>query len=184
MPRCSNPKCQMAANCQKCHICRPTNDQVQIQCPSWHIPPNLPSNVRVQNTSPAYYWFRQSPWWLNHQSHQSQSRSVINSAHSTQKYSSPHANLNKYLMRHTSHAHLTKSYSTPHANLTKYLTRHTSHAHSTQSYSTPHADLTKYLMRPTSRARSDTNTNFTLQKTNLKTTFPKSCHRSGNKDFK
>ena len=28
------PKCQMAANCQKYHICRPINDQVQIQCPS------------------------------------------------------------------------------------------------------------------------------------------------------
>ena len=79
----------------------------------------------------------------------------------------------KYLMRHTSHAHSTQPYSTPHANLTKYLMRHTSHAHSTQSSATPHANLTKYLMRHTIHARSITKTNFTLQKTDLKTTnFP------------
>ena len=139
------------------------------------MPPNRPSNVRVQITRHAYYWFRQSPWWLNHQTKSSKSiKKVITYAHSTQKYSSPHANLTKYLMRHTSHAHSTQPYSTPHANLTKYLMRHTSHAHSTQSSATPHANLTKYLMRHTIHARSITKTNFTLQKTDLKTTnFPK-----------
>ena len=115
------------------------------------MPPNRPSNVRAQITRHAYYWFRQSPWWLNHQTKSSKSiKKVITYAHSTQKYSSPHANLTKYLMRHTSHAHSTQPYSTPHANLTKYLMRHTIHA------------------------RSITKTNFTLQKTDLKTTnFPK-----------
>ena len=129
------------------------------------MPPNRPSNVWVQITRHAYYWFRQSPWWLNHQTKSSKSiKKVITYAHSTQKYSSPHANLTKYLMRHTSHAHSTQPYSTPHANLTKYLMRHTSHAHSTQSSATPHANLTKYLMRHTIHARSITKTNFTLQK--------------------
>ena len=58
------------------------------------MPPNRPSNVRVQITRHAYYWFRQSPWWLNHQTKSSKSiKKVITYAHSTQKYSSPHANL-------------------------------------------------------------------------------------------
>ena len=106
------------------------------------MPPNRPSNVRVQITRHAYYWFRQSPWWLNHQTKSSKSiKKVINYAHSTQKYSSPHANLTKYLMRHTIRAHSTQPYSTPHANLTKYLMRHRSHAHSTQSSATPHANF-------------------------------------------
>ena len=89
------------------------------------MPPNRPSNVRVQITRHAYNWFRQSPWWLNHQTKSSKSiKKVITYAHSTQKYSSPHANLTKYLMRHTSHAHSTQPYSISHANLTKYLMRH------------------------------------------------------------
>ena len=151
------------------------------------MPPNRPSNVWVQITRHAYYWFRQSPWWLNHQTKSSKSiKKVINYAHSTQKYSSPHANLTKYLMRHTIHAHSTQPYSTPHANLTKYLMRHRSHAHSTQSSATPHANFDQISHETHNTCKVYHQNQFYTPKkqTSKQPTFPTSCRPSGNQVFK